>query len=181
MSEELAQWQFKGIASISGNSRSNLPTLRSPAHVKLADIKKAVVTMTRSVSGNRAHWQTPKLCQLLMSCRDDKAMYKSRPPSSCLDTTLNNESAISIPPESINLLSLSNLLRETLPRLESSRMEVNKGRARWLGGQKHLPCKVDDPSVIVRTDRKLNVLATCVIPVLLRQDREQRQSCTLTS
>lgn len=86
-------------------------------------------------------------------------MDKSRPPSSCLDTTLNHESAISIPSESINLLSLSNLLRETLPRLESSRVEVNKRQARWLGGQKHWPCKVDDLSVILRTNRKVNVLA----------------------
>lgn len=85
-------------------------------------------------------------------------MDKSRPPSFCLDTTLNHESAISIPPESINLLSLSNLLRETLPRLESSHVEVNKRQARQLGGQKHLPCKVDDLRMILRTDRKLNVL-----------------------
>lgn len=164
MSEELPQWQFKGIVPISGNSRSNLPTLQSPAHVNLADIKKAVVTMTTSVSGNRAHWQTPNSVSCWWAAEMRKQCTNHALLPSCLDTTLNNESAISIPPKSINLLRLSNLLRGTLPRQESSHVEVNKGQPRWLGGQKHLPCKADDLSVILRTDRKLNVLARVCNP-----------------
>lgn len=120
--KDMTLWQFQGTALIMlqklvcSSQGTSCPMVR----VKLADVKKAVVVTTRSVSTNRTHWQTLARvscwywwsAKMTTHCTND-ALHPPCFPSSGLEIVIHLlfQSHQNI----LTYLDLCSVLREILP------------------------------------------------------------------
>lgn len=157
----MTRWQCKGLHQYQGTHSPAYQLSRVWSASNQQTSRKQWFAMTRSVSGNSAHWRTLNCVSCwhwgtaeMTEQRTNDALLPL-PLTQLWTTNLLFQSHLNVLTYSTSVTFWEKLCLE----IESSVVEVNKRLAKWLWGQKHLPCKTDGLSAATGTHKELNVVA----------------------